>query len=207
MAYIQYSTAYRTVYLTLADTPATGVAHSAVAVMYKKSGQAVWTTKTLTLSDWSELGGGMYSIRFSASEMNTTGDFTFTLNGPAFDNFVYDEFTIEPSLAGFIPQPTIPSQCVVSGFVAGSNGLPPSMIKIVARPVQLPARHGNMIVTGDVVWTFADAYGNFSLPLIRGSTVLIQIERTGVRAQITVPDAPAANLLDLLPPISIDYSL
>src|SRR5574343_1346266 len=100
MAYIQNSIAYRTVYLTLADIPATAIAYNAFVLEYKKSGQAGWSVKTMTALDWTNLGDVMYSVRFSAADMNTLGDFTFKLTGVGFDNFVYDEFKVEQEGSG-----------------------------------------------------------------------------------------------------------
>lgn len=206
MAYIQGTQSNRAIYLTLADVPATTVAYTDVTIQYVKSGQTSYVPKTLTSAQWIVLGNGVYKIVFTATEMDTLGDFLYTITGAKFDNIVYDEFTIEPAPAG--SQTVLPNQCIVSGTVFNQSALPPQSVKIVARPAQFPAKDGNNILTADAVWTYADAYGNFSLPLIQNSVALIYIERAGIRgAQITVPASPSANMIDLLPPIVIDYSI
>jgi hypothetical protein len=208
MGYIQASIVDRTVYLSLVNVPATGVPYTAITVAIKKQGQSSFTTKTLVSADWVELGNGLYSIVFSAIDTDTVGDFTFTIAGAAFDNQVFNEFTIEPAPAPGSPVP-LPQQCIVSGNVANISALPPSRepLKIVAYLPSFPAKYNGTILIGDSPYTFADAYGNFSLALVRNSTVIIEIKRAGIRAQITIPDAPTANITDLLPPFATDYSL
>jgi hypothetical protein len=209
MAYLQGAIADRTVYLTLADVPATGLLYTDVTVQIKPQGQPSLTTKTLQSSDWIELGQGKYSLVFSALDMSAVGDFTFTITGSLFDNFVYDEFTIEPAPAGGSGL-TLPQQCVVSGNIANLSALPPSYgepIKVVAYPSQFPAKYSGTILVGRAVWTYIDAYGNFSLPLVQNSVVIFTIKGAGIRAQITIPQSDTANILDLLPAFNIDYSL
>lgn len=207
----------RTAYLTLADVPATGVAYTDVVVKIKKQGHTSFTTKVLSSSDWVNLGGGLYSLSFSVGDMDTPGDFTYTLTSSEFDNFVYDEFTI-PAVSssgggggsgGGGDSLSLPEQCIVTGNIATLSSLPPfaEPLKIVAYPSRFPAKYSKTILTSDAVWTFADSLGNFSLGLVRKSVVIIEIKRTGIRAQITIPDNATANLMDLLPPFTVDYSL
>lgn len=208
MSYIQASVASRTVYVTLADVPATGVQYTDVVVQVKKQGQNAFTTKTLLLSEWVELAAGIYSISFSASDTDTVGDFTYTLTSTFFDNIAYDEFTIVPPPPASTPA-VLPAQCVISGNIATIMATPPTQepLKIVFWPPQFPAKFAQTILTAQAVYTFADAYGNFSVALVRKSTVIVEIKRCGIRCQIVIPDSPTANLLDLLPPFVIDYSL
>src|ERR1019366_3099046 len=109
MSYLQATIVQRTVYLTHTGTPAASVAYSAVTAKIKKEGQSSLSAWTVTALNWINLGGGFYSIQFSAIDTATAGDFTFTLSGAGFDNFTFGEFSIEPA------PPTLPSQCVVSG--------------------------------------------------------------------------------------------
>ena len=207
MAYIQATSGDRTVYLSLVDVPAASVGYTDVTVRYKKNGSSGFSVKTMTSADWINLGQGMYTLRFSSNELDTLGNFTFTVAGPLFDNFIYDEFTIEPAPSGaFVPAP--PMTCVVSGTVKTVGGVAPQQLKVVARAANFPATYGDNLVSADTVWTYADSLGNFSMNLVQGATLLIDIERVGIRAvQIRVPFAPTANLIDLMPPIPIDYSI
>lgn len=201
MAYTQSQVASRTVYLTLVGDPAISIEYTDLVVKIKKANQNTLTTKTLVPTDWVNLGEGLYTIKFSASETNIPGEFVFTLTGTGFDNFVLDQFTIQPGNAVITP-----AQCVVTGSVFNQSALPPQNLKIVARPVQFPAKVGQNILAADAVYTYPDSQGNFTLVLVRNSVVMIEIERCGIKAQVTVPDAESANLLDLLPEFAVDYS-
>ena len=57
-----------------------------------------------------------------------------------------------------------------------------------------------------MIKTVTDAYGKFSVSLVRNAIVIVTIERAAVRNQVTIPDAPTADLLNLLPPFNNDYS-
>lgn len=207
MSYPQAAASSRTLFLALGSTPALSVPYTDLTVRYKKQGQNTMTLKPMTAGDWVELGNGLYSISFSANEMDTVGGFTYTVESGSslFDNFLYDEFTIEAAVAGTTAP--LPQQCVVYGNLANQSALAPQHIKIVARPVQFPAKYGQTILAADAVWTYADAYGDFTLSLVRNSICVVEIERTGIKAQITVPDSPTANLIDLLPAFVADYTL
>lgn len=204
MAYTQAQPASKTVFLSLSGSPATSITYDIVTAKYAKYGQTAYTVKTLASADWVNLGGGVYRINFSALEMDTVGDFTFTLSSVSFNNFTFEEFTIEPLI---IVNPVIlPSQCVVSGSIFNQSAFPPRDLRIVASPVNFPAKDGGSIIASDEVYTSPDSQGNWQLTLIRNSVVIIKIERCGINTQITVPNSPTANLVDLLPPFVIDYS-
>lgn len=201
MSYIRSRVAERTVYLTLFDDPATAVLFSDLIVKYKKQGDATMSTKALTASDWINLGGGRYTLRFSAEEMDTDGNFVFTLESLKFDNFVYDEFQIEPPAGASGGGSGEGSQalCRVFGVIRDLSGTPMSMVKVMASPVNLPGKFGSNIISGNIPFTFTDSSGQFDLSLVRGATVIFSVERSAIRYQIEIPDASDVNILDLLP--------
>ena len=199
MAFIQGIVAEKSIYLTLVDAPALGVLPTDVVCRYKKEGQTSLTTKTLTSANWFELGNGFYTIRFTALETDTQGSLFYTLISTKFDNFIYDDFTIEPpssAAAPFVP----PGFCQVSGNLLTVGNTIPVGTPITFRPALFPLTVNGAVVTADKVMTYPDITGAFQVNLIRGSLVIVEIERTGVRAQIQIPDATTADLMDLLPP-------
>lgn len=205
MAYLQASPANKTIYLTLAGIPATTILYTDVSVSYLPAGASVVIPLTLTADQWLNLGNGVYSIQFPPTATVVVGDFTFFLSSDLFDNFIFGELTIEPVPA--TQEVVLPQQCIVTGTVLNMSALGPNRLQVRARGVGFPAKTGAFLLSGDEVWTWVDAYGNFSLPLIRNAIMMVEIERAGVRAQITVPDAPTASLISLLPPIDFDYSI
>lgn len=202
-AYFQDAATERTIFLSLSGTAATAIAASSVVCKIKKSGQIGFTPKVLTTENWVNLGSGYYTIKFAAEDMGRVGTFVYTLTGSGFDNFGYDEFTV---LAA--PDKTIEDKCIVSGQFIGLAGANPGLqIRVSARPVEFPAKSGNRVVVADDVSTYLDHEGKFELPLLRGSTCIIEVPRAAIRHQIEIPDQASADLMDLLPPFAVDYSL
>jgi hypothetical protein len=200
MAVIQSSTVERTSYLSKLDVPVTGILFSEVVCRYRKEG-GILVTKTLDSSSWTEVGDGFYYVTFSPAEMNTLGYFFYTLTSTKFDNFVYDEFSIEPSPGSIAPL-VPPGICVISGTLKDIGGNIPRNCRVSARAVDYPVRAGEALINSDAVYTYPDSLGNFQLSLLQGATVIFEIERTAIRNQVTVPATPTANLADLIPPIN-----
>lgn len=61
--------------------PVTGLTDTDVTVNYKKSGAISFTLKSITPSNWTEIGQGLYEILFTATELNTEGDFIYPVTG------------------------------------------------------------------------------------------------------------------------------
>ncbi len=59
-------------------TPVTGLAYTDVTVSYQKVG-GILTTKSLSASDWTEVGVGLYDLSFTVVECDTSGDFCYTV--------------------------------------------------------------------------------------------------------------------------------
>ena len=135
-------------------------------------------------------------IRFNTMDSNTVGDFFYTLSATQFDNFLYDEFTIEPP--GITPAPPA-GFCAVSGNVLTAGNTIPSNCRVTFRPLQFPLSVGNSVVTADAIVTYPDINGNFTVNLVQGVTMVVEIQRTGIRAQITIPMTSSATLASLLP--------
>lgn len=185
-------------YLELIGIPAASVAYTQVTCKYRKFGESSLTTRVLTSSDWVNLGSGFYVLKWPASILNVLGTFFFTLTGSSFDNFVYDEFDVDPAP---ISLSTPADVCLVSGNLSDLSANPVHNAVISARLVSYPASGGSSVITSDSIRTVPDYFGNFTLPMIQGKTAIIEIERTSVKYQITVPYASSANFLDLVPPL------
>lgn len=193
----------RNVYLTMDDEPVTGISPNSVELHYRKEGQYTFTTKPLSNSNWEEVGDGTYVIKFTAQEMDTAGYFFYTLVSGEFNNFLYDEFTIEstsPPGGGTVASE--PQVCVVRGTIRNVGGSPSGRhSRILARPVEFPTSINGNLISADAQWVYPNSDGSFQFSLIQGSTVIFEIERTGIRAQVVIPTKPMANIVDLLPPL------
>ena len=196
MGALQGRTWETNVYLSLADVPATDVLYSAVTVKYRKFGEAALTTRVLSTADWVEIGDGFYVLKWPASIMSEIGGFFYTLEGAGFDNFLYDEFSIE-----VVPIVMLgpPETCLVTGNVSDIEGSASTEI-IRWQPYSLPVYGDGRVLSGETKSTRPDADGNFSFRALRGQEVLFEIPNSHIRYKILIPDAPSANIVDLLPP-------
>lgn len=177
--------------------PVTGLTKDDVTLRIRKKGEE-FEDKELDDENFSELESGLYLIVFSSSDMNTLGTFTYLIKGATF-NFNWSSFQVEP-------QPTTiennAETCTVSGNIVDLGGSPGTQIKIQFHIGPLPSvAGGTSLISADILTTFPDAFGNFSVNLIREKDVIVEIPQTGVKQQIHVPDQESANILDLLPPI------
>ena len=203
MGIARRAVADRTVYLSLGGVAAAGILPAQVACKYKKTGDSQLRTKILDSTNWINLGQGYYTVRFSAQDTDVSGYFFYTLSGTGFDNFTSGEFVIEPeSIFQSIQAPEI---CIVSGSVRTVGNSVPKDVRAVFRPVQFPAASSGNIISATAIVANLTAYGTFSAALIQGSTVIVEIDGTGIRGQIIVPYEATADLMSLLPPLSVTF--
>lgn len=175
---------------------ALGVTYDEVTALMSKNGE-LFVPKIMTPIDWSELGDGYYTMRWNAEDLDTLGIFAYRISCPYVYEEVFGSFDVEPAPFGV---PTDSPTCIVTGNLIDIGG-DPAHNAVVFRPRYVPGTAGPSLITAEAIRTGADAFGNFSVKLLRSSQVIVEIEKAGIKNLITVPDAPTANLIDLLPPI------
>lgn len=179
-------------------SPFTGLFYNSVSVSIRKEG-GVFAAKTLTENDWVELGAGYYAIKWSADDMDTLGSFRYRITGEGLVEHS-EEFVIAPQPLSFAVSA---DTCVVTGGVAQIMGGPVRQEVLVFRPLTVPTYvGGTSLLSAGAVRSVTDAFGNFSVALLRGAKVLVEVERAGIKYKIDVPDAATANLIDLLPELT-----
>lgn len=199
MGAVQTSIYDTTIFLSLEDEPALTVLPADVVLRYKKVGQDAFVVKTLDTAHWINLGDGYYSIRWTSQETDTLGSVFYVMSSVKFDNFLADEFDVEiPTSEAF----GAPSTCLISGNVSTLEGKARAGLPIIIRGVDFPLTSGYSMISSELVRTFSDEFGNFSMSIARGATVTVEIERAGFKLQIVVPDQPTAALVDLVPPLN-----
>lgn len=187
------------IYLELAATPVTGALLEDMLVRKWAPGDTAFLPISSANMTLTELTDGYYSLLIEADDIwQAFGEHVLQIQGAAFDNLERKIDVIAPPLNAFVQ----PNKCIVSGNVLDIGGQPGIGQNIRFSPVGVPATSGQSLLTSDKLNTVPDAMGNFSVSLIRGQTVVVELERTGIRNQIVVPDQETALLLDLLPPIS-----
>lgn len=158
----------------------------------------IWTGQTdIAGESVSAFLPGSYKAYLYKSGIVFTVPHSFTVVGPAAETKSISGTSLS------IPLPTAPDLCVIYGNVYDIDGLiddgqtPAKIIIDVAR-VKGPGSIGGKIYTQDPVQRMVSNDGSFSIELAYGLTVVLSIERCGIRKQFTVPATPSVALTSLL---------
>jgi hypothetical protein len=177
---------------------ASGVLFTALTVKYRKSGTYSLLTKTVAAADWHEIGGGLYTLRWNAPELDQVGELYYSITGDNF-NPVDGTFDVVPR---YLPEFLSEQTCIISGNVRDLVGTAIAGVEVVFRPALMPqVTSQQSLVVGDFIRTASDAFGNFSIVLARGLRARLDIEQVGIKQMFTVPNKATATLLEILPPI------
>ena len=177
--------------------PKLAVPYDQMNVKFWNHGQESFTTIFPVDTDVVELGEGFYVLRIAKENFPNVGAFFIEVTG-MFKTFS-KEYFVEPTPLSFLQGPAV---CVVSGNIVDISGaVPGSKEEISFRVAKVPNTVGGSLVTSERFVMYPDAYGNFSIQLLRFSEVIVEIKRTGINYKFTVPDLATAPLLSLLPPI------
>ena len=182
--------------LSLSGVPVTGVPRSALTFKYWRSGDTSLQTATIQASDWTELENGLYIFKIPAPIMNTIGSFYFRLSGSGFD-LHEEQFDVHPAPLQLVAQN---NKCIITGNLVDLSGEATQGQQVVFRVTQLPAKISSSMLSSNRIVTTPDALGNFSVAIVQGAKVIVEIQQAGVFAEILVPEQPSAQLIDLLPP-------
>lgn len=182
-------------------TALTGVVYTDIDVALRKEGGS-FTTKVLTVSDWTEVGFGYYELALSASDTDTAGSLLIRVArvaGPTFNTNVVSNTVITyvvPPSPVVIPVP----QVIIYGYLYNVFGSPVANASVQATVLGIPTiMHPGtegLAVTNELLVETSDSSGYWTLSLIPGSQVEITIPSTGYRRSITVP-ATSTNLFDI----------
>lgn len=177
-------------------TPVTGLLNTDISMVVWKSGATTFSSRSVPVADWVEVGNGYYVLKMRAVDFDTLGMMVILLSGGSFDP-LEKELTVEPAGVGNLASPSL---CIISGNTLDLTGEVLPGKQVVFTPTGAPTIHGSSVVNYKRIITYTDVLGNFSVSLLREAAAIVEIPEAGLRAQITVPDQPTALLLDLLPP-------
>lgn len=163
---------------------------------------AALAPRVIVTEDWSELGGGYYLLRFTEDDLTDIGKFAYRLTSVGIVP-IYGAFDVDPAPLSFLASPAV---CIVSGNVLDLSGKAPAdqnqSMLISFRTTRVPQQvSGLSLLSARLITTTTDAYGNFSVALLRNAEAIFEADSLGLKQQITVPDQETANIIDLLPPI------
>lgn len=185
-----------TILTTTGGVPATGILFSGVTALFRKEGAASFTAKTITALNFDEIGSGVYTISFTAAELNTLGSFTWVVNGAGLQQFA--------GIANVVATPVVSTAvslqtCVVSGHLYDVQGAPLVGAAVSARVVGFPTLISNVGLSDDLVTSTTDSNGQFFLELVRLAQVDVMIPKINYRRNIVVPNAASADLFTGIP--------
>lgn len=181
-------------------TPVLGISYDDIDIHYWSPDMPSSTRVLLPImaSAWKEIGDGYYSYTAPKYCFSAIGEAVFFVTGPLTAD-VQKIVAIEPTPAYLAVELNV---CVVFGSVVsiGGNTNFRENPKIEFHTVKSPLIANNeALVSSAPAQTMVDAYGNFSIKLIQGSTVLVRAPQLGLNVQIVVPLQSAENILALLP--------
>lgn len=178
--------------------PVSTLAYTDLTVRTWNTKQTVMQPLTLALADLVNLGSGMYVIKIDKSLYPNVGEFALEVKGSLIADTL-QVYPVDPTPLSFLQSPSV---CVVSGNIMEITGQASSNREEVSfRISKLPSSVSGSLVTSERMIVYPDAYGNFSVQLLRFSEIIVEIKRAGINYKFTVPNQATAPLLGLIPPI------
>jgi len=153
------------------------------------------TTNTMAELD-SVNSQGLYGYDFDHSEDTTCSEmFDVKMTNPgATPRLEYLQIAF-----GRMMTASSPDKCLLHGVVIKPNGKPAvnDTVRLSIVPNTILPTGVKPAVTVDRVDTFTDKNGEFSMDIIRGLIVRLQIPSVGYDKKIVIPDSTSANFADL----------
>lgn len=156
---------------------------------------AAYATNSMAEVDATNLPG-LYRYQFPHTEDGTSSELFFIRFINTGGNALVEDQTIA---FGPFRSAVSPDLCDLYGTVLDINSDPDEN-----KPVRLSILPNTILTTGakpgvsvDKLDTFTDVNGQFSINLIRGLVVRLQIPSIGYDRKITIPDQASANFADL----------
>jgi len=189
----QNVTALVQVLLSKDNAGVTGLTDTDVTCQFSKNNSA-FAAKILT-GVFTEVGLGVYTISFSAADLDTVGPLTVVVTGAT-----TDQSTTQVQVVAADETPTTVSlqTCTLTGHVAALDGQPLSGVAVSARVLGRPSVEQNAAVMDDgLVTATTDGNGQFFLTLVRLADVEVFIPAANFRRRIVVPNQASADLFEV----------
>ena len=194
MSIFQSIATERVVRLLNAGSPVTGLTFADVTMRLRRSSES-FLDKILDADNFVELEDGFYAVSFEAEETAVIGPLAYTISGGTIDQF-YEVVDVIAAYPGMVPDL---QTCMVYGNLVEITGMPTPHSPVSFKIVGLPKVADSSLVTGMPIRVYSDSNGYFQASMLRGTTVLMDIEEAAVRYQFDTPDQDTVNVIDLLP--------
>jgi hypothetical protein len=182
------------VILTLSSTgaPAEGVVYDEVTAQLRKEGGDL-TAKTVEEEGWTEIGGGIYELAFSAAETNTLGKLLYLVSATGTTQFVDAAEVVAATQVGTAVDVIT---CMLTDHVFDVMGRPVRGASVVARLLG-PTVQAGVGLADHEVSVATDERGQFFLPLARLAEVEVTISAARYKRRLTVPNQASAALFSV----------
>lgn len=173
-----------------------GLVASNLTLSTVRPGGTSFAVRTVATSDLLDLGSGYYILRLPALETALLGLLVYQVAAPGAAT-VTGSLQVEPQPVGLLASP---ATCIVTGNVVQLGGAFTEPTEVIFKPMHLPSQvAGTSLISAKAVQTWTDAVGNFSVTLLRGAVVMVDVADCGLKGQFLVPNAGSADLLTLVP--------
>jgi hypothetical protein len=174
----------------------TGLLYSNLTLATRRPGGSGLTVRTILAPDLTEIGGGYYLLNLPVAETALLGTLVYRITA-ASASPAYGSMQVDPQPLAFLQSPTM---CVVTGNIVQLGGAVADATQITFRAQHLPAQGPNQsLISSKLLTTWSDAVGNFSVALLRGATVHVEVPDCGLRGQFVVPQLSSQTLTALVP--------
>lgn len=183
-------------YILTVNLEQTGLNPEDLSLSLVKPSEAEFEPVELESEDISEVGLGYYKFPVPRAQLGETGTYLFRVMGYELDKVVERECLPRPLSS--VPAPEV---CLITGNIRDVSGRMNAFenVEIILRPLKLPAQFSGTFVLGNRSVTRTDFDGFFSIPAVRGATVIVEIKDAGIRFQAVVPDQDTIRIEDLMP--------
>jgi hypothetical protein len=185
-------------YTLVVNLGATGILDTDVTLNVKKPESLVFEEILLDTSNFQETVDNYYNITIPLEIADQLGTYIFKVEESVGPSTQYLDRECFPQPLSSTPSPGV---CVVNGNIRDVTGIAKSYNNtvITAQPLKLPLEVSGSLILGSKVKTYADHDGYFSLPLVIGMTVIIEVPDAGVRFQAVIPDQATVRIEDIIP--------
>jgi len=178
------------------SAPVTGLVGGDLTLATRRPGGTGLTVRTILSGDLTEIGGGYYLLWLPPAETALLGALVYRITA-ASALPVYAALSVDPQPLAFLSSPLM---CVVTGNIVQLGGAVADATQITFRAQRLPAQAPNQsLISSKLLTTWSDALGNFSIALLRGATVHVEVPECGLRGQFVVPNLASQTLMALVP--------
>ncbi len=134
-----------------------------------------------------DLGSGFYELDFLATELDTAGPFHVRVTGSTVRSIVVSGYVLVSAPTTSTDAGPVPPTTTIFGYVYNVDGSPLAGTTISARTLTVPATYVGGVLSTRLVTAKTDSTGYFTLDLLTGSTVQVNVPAASYRRTFVVP--------------------